>query len=203
MIEKIIVQDSSEVHSVWIPERKSLASFVVWKAFGLGSHGRWADGQITLGVSAEWENWPAFPEFPGFQDETNFPDAVGLTIAHIDACLPSTHSILAALDPDSITTMPDPPAFRMPYTPYAQDAATCLLATRVLLAIRERLTVPADMTAEEFFGEIVYASKIAALLAGDEAVQIAINTMRSTDFTLVLPKVNEDDDLIIQENADD
>ena len=203
MIEKIIVQDSSEVHSVWIPERKSLASFVVWKAFGLGSHGRWADGQISLGVDPEWVDLAFMPEFPGYQDDDVFGDAVMEAIKRVDAALPPKGKIAAALDPDSATIMPDPPAFRIPSLPYAQDVAACLLAARMLLAVREQLVIPADMTIEELTSEIDYASKIAAWTADEVGLHFAMETASSPELCRILPRAMGSSDLILQERSDD
>jgi hypothetical protein len=201
MIEKIILQDSHEVHSVWIPGRRSMASFAIWKAYGLGSHAQWREGQITLGTAGV-QDPPLLPEFPGYMDDEAFPDWVDGELALIDSSLPSTEIILKSLDEDTVAMRLSGPAYRMPDTPSPNDAATCLIASRLLLSVAPRLIPPTDITVDELVNEIGYISRIAAILAGHAGRRLAIATARSEDLCSVIPDLT-DDDLILKEEADD
>jgi hypothetical protein len=204
MIEKIIIQDPSEVHSVWIPERRSMASFAVWKAFGLGHHAHWRDGQIMLGTGTEdTADHVAFQEFPGYMDRAQIPEWVNAAVARIDASLPDPSAIISALDDDSATIMLDPPAYRIPNAPSASDIATCIVASRLLLAIPERLVLPVLQSADEAIAEIDYASRIAVLLGGDSGWRVALSTAADTALFAVIPDPVVNDDLIPSEQGHD
>jgi len=203
MIEKIIIQDPSEVHSIWIPERRSLASFLIWKAFGLGTGGQWADGQISLGTRREWADWPAFPEFPGYRDDSAIPGWVDRHLALVDAALPSAADILVALDADSLTVSLDPPAYRLPLSPGAEDLATCVLACRMLLSAKDYLIGPTDVPSEDLVSDLTHASRIATMLGGDLSRQVAVETARSNELCFIFPDVTDTDASIMKEDADD
>lgn len=203
MIEKIIIQDPSEVHSIWIPERRSLASFLIWKAFGLGAGGQWADGQISLGTRREWADWPAFPEFPGYRDDFAIPEWVDGHLALVDAALPSAADILSALDADSLVVTLDPPAYRLPLSPSAEDLATCALACRMLLAARDDLIAPTDMLSGDLVSDLTHASRIATLLGSDVSRQMTVETARSNELCFIFPDIIDADDSIMEEDADD
>lgn len=202
MIEKIIIQDSSEVHSIWIPERRSLASFIIWKAFGLGSGGQWAEGQISLGTRSSWADWPAFPEFPGYFDVESFPGWVEDHLALIDASLPPAGRILASLDPDSLTVTLDPPAFRIPLSPVPDNLAACVLASRMMLAVSDRLIAPTEVAAEQVVSELDYASKIAVLVGCDDSRLISLATARAPELCFIIPEIGNID-VIMEDRADD
>jgi hypothetical protein len=202
MIEKIISQDSNEVHSVWIPDRRSMASFVVWKAFGIGRHAHWREGQITLGASSSADR-AFFPEFPDYMDRASIPEWIDAVIDAIDTSLPPTTTISGSFDADSATMALEPPAYRIPQAPTVQDAATCLLAARLLLAAASELVPPTHLSMEELVEELSFASRIAALLCGDEGRRIALEAARSPDLCSIIPDTVGAEDMIIKEQADD
>ncbi|NTF17478.1 hypothetical protein G6L37_03525 [Agrobacterium rubi] len=202
MIEKIINQDSNEVHSIWIPERRSLASFIVWKAYGLGSAAGWSQGQISVGSTTDWADWPSFPEFPGYMDLESIPDWVDDYLAAVDALLPPAWDIVAAMDPDSLTVMLDPPAYRVPQSPADQDMAICLLASRILLAVRNCLILPTDRSLEDQCQQLSFASKIAVLSGSEAAMRLAMDAARSPDLFFVIPEPIGADSILV-ERADD
>lgn len=201
MIEKIILQDSSEVHSVWIPGRRSMASFAIWKAYGLADHAQWREGQITLG-SSDAEDSPALPEFPGYMGDDMFPDWVEGELALIDASLPRFESIVKSLDEDTLAMKLLGPAYRIPENPSPNDAATCLIASRLLLAVKSRLIPPTETDLDYLVSEIEYASRIAAVLAGQSGRRVALDTARSEELCSIIPDLS-DDDLILKEETDD
>ncbi len=204
MIEKIIIQDSSEVHSVWIPDRRSVASFAVWKAFGLGRHAHWRDGQIMLGTgSDEVIDQAAFLEFPGYMDREAIPDWVDAAVARIDASLPSSPAIMDALDEDSATVMLDPPAFRIPHAPSSNDIATCIVAARLLLAIPQKLIAPVQQSDADLIAEMDFASRIAVLLGGDGGCGIAVSTAVDPSLCAIIPDHSLNEDLIPSERDHD
>lgn len=202
MIEKMIIQDSSEVHSIWIPERRSLASFIIWKVFGLGSGGQWVEGQISLGTRSDWADWPAFPEFPGYLDIEFFPSWVEDHLAALDAAMPPASRILASLDPDSLTVPLDPPAFRVPLSPVADNLAACVLASRMMLAVADRLIAPTETSADQVASELNYASKVAVLIGGDDSRLISLETARAPELCFIIPE-DEGNDVIVEDRADD
>lgn len=204
MIEKIIIQDSNEVHSVWIPDRRSMASFAVWKAFGLGHHAHWRDGQIMLGAGSEGPADPVeFLEFPGYMDRDSIPGWVDAAVARIDASLPDPAAIADALDEDSGTMMLDPPAYRIPHAPSANDIATCIVAARLLLAIPHKLIAPILQTEGDVIAEIDFASRVAVLLGGDEGSAIAAATAADPSLCAIIPDHAANDDLIPSERDHD
>lgn len=204
MIEKIIIQDSSEVHSVWIPDRRSMASFAVWKAFGLGHHAHWCDGQIMLGAGYEGVADPVdFLEFPGYMDRDSIPGWVDAAIARIDASLPGSSVIADALDEDSATVMIDPPAYRIPHAPSANDIATCIVAARLLLAIPHKLIAPILQTDDDVIAEIDFASRIAVLVGGDAGYAIAAATAADPSLCAIIPDHAANEGLIPSEQDHD
>ncbi len=204
MIEKIIIQDSNEVHSVWIPDRRSMASFAVWKAFGLGHHAHWRDGQIMLGIGSEGvADHVAFQEFPGYMDRDSIPGWVDAVVARIDASLSDTAAITAALDEDSATVMVDPPAYRIPHAPSANDIATCIVAARLLLAVPQKLVAPNSQTDEALIAELDFASRIAILLGGEAGCSIASSTAADPSLCAIIPDHAVNEDLIPSERYHD
>lgn len=201
MIEKIIIQDSKDVQSVWIPDRRSMASFAIWKTYGLGHHAHWQNGRITLGVNADAE-MSFFYEFPGYMDKQVFPSWIDSVLHRIDEALPSTDMILNALDADTITMPIDPPAYRIPHAPCAQDIATCLLASRLLLAVRAELLPPMHLSDQEMAEELHFASKIAVLLGGETSSILALSSAGDPTLCEILPDPHSDDDLILKEDDD-
>jgi hypothetical protein len=204
VIEKIIIQDSNEVHSVWIPDRRSMASFAVWKAFGLGHHAHWRDGQIMLGIaSGGLADHPAFLEFPGYMDKDSIPTWVDAVVARIDASLPAPSAIIDALDDDSATMMLDPPTYRIPHAPAANDIATCIVASRLLLAIPQRLVLPVLQTDEEAIAELDFASRIAILLGGSSGCEIAVSSAADPSLCAIIPDPAVNEHLILSEQDHD
>jgi hypothetical protein len=204
MIEKMIIQDSSEVHSVWIPDRRSLASFAIWKAFGLGHNAHWRDGQIVLGIgSDDVADSAEFASFPGEFDRGWIPGWVDDVIDEIDASLPEAASIIAALEDDSTTLTLDPPAYRIPSTPTDNDVATCIIAARLLLAVPQRLVPPILQSMEEVIAEIDFASRIAVLLGGADGRRTALSAAADPGLCAIIPDPGINDDLIHLEQADD
>jgi hypothetical protein len=177
-----------------------MASFLVWKAYGLGYYAHWRDGQITLGTEVEGIADPvAFLEFPGYMDHESIPGRARTTIAAIDASLPSSAVLLAALDDDSVTLMLDPPAFRLPSSPCVTDAAACILASRILMAIRDHLITPVTLSGRDLISEIDFASRLAATVGGETATDLALSASTDLELCTILPETESGHEKIMTE----
>lgn len=201
MIEKIIIQQAGDVHSIWIPERRSMASFLVWKAYGLGRDAHWRDGRITLGCDAGEARY--FQEFPVYMDEGTIPEWADRMVRRIDSALPDPADVLLSLDPDSTSIPSDAPAYRIPPNPNPQDVATCLLASRLLLRVQEELLLPAHQEDRRTLAQIDFASKIAILIGGEASALLALAEARGPALCEIIPEDHRDSDDIIEEDNDE
>jgi hypothetical protein len=201
MIEKIIIQEAGDVHSIWVPERRSMASFLLWKAYGLGRDAHWLHGRITLGAAPGELRY--FQEFPFHMEDGIIPKWADRMVERIDVALPSAAEILLSLDPDSTSVLSDPPAFRIPASPNPQDVAACLLASRLLLKISDELLLPAYQEEELSLVQIDFASKIAIMIGGEASALLALAEARSPSLCEIIPEDPKDSDDIIEETNDE
>ena len=186
MIDKIIIQDSSEVQSVWIPERRSLASFAIWKAFGLGSLSRWQEGQIVAGAALASDH-PFYPELPHYRDFQSLPEGFEQLVQRMDMLLPDAEVLFSALDPDSATVAVPAPAFLMPEVPEPNDAATVAVAARVLHRLGMSVIAPTGMEPSDMSSALDFVSRAALFLGGPAAVESTLATLSSAELWVVTP----------------
>lgn len=201
MIEKIIIQEAGDVHSIWVPERRSMASFLLWKAYGLGRDAHWFQGRITLGAALGEP--PYFGGLSRLHDEAAMPEWASRMAARIDDALPSPSEVLAALDPDSTSVVYSPPAFRIPASPNPQDAATCILASRLLLRVADELLLPAFQEEEQTLKQIDVASKLAIMIGGEVSALLALAEARSPALCEIIPEDPRDSDEIVEVDHDE
>lgn len=201
MIEKIIIQEAGDVHSIWVPERRSMASFLLWKAYGLGRDAHWLQGRITLGAAVGERRY--FQEFPFHMEHAFIPEWASRMVRKIDDALPSPDEILAALDPDSTSVLIDAPAYRIPAAPNVQDVSVCLLASRILLRIANDLLLPAHQEEKRTLEQIDFASKIAIIIGGEASGLLALAQARSPSLCEIIPEDAKDSDDIPEEAYDD
>lgn len=164
----------------WVQPHRSGMARQVWQSFAAGPLRVWEGGMVRLPTERPADA-PFMPEFPDCFMQGSPPDWMAALIGRLDEALPDRGTILAALDPDSFAIDSLSPAFRMPQSPSARDAGSCLAAARVLLACRDDILSPAFVTDELGCLWIEQASWLALMLGGEEAFLVALSELGDPD----------------------
>jgi len=181
----------------WKPFHRSPVAGLVWRTFAAGRSCGWSSGRIVH-PAPEAEDAPLQPEFRRWQGGFEVPDWICGLMDRLDSLVPPAEDLMAVLDPDSLTLVTEPAAFRMPSDPSAAEAGACVAAARILLSLRDELVVPVFVEPDEAFRRIGAASCMALMLGGESAFLWAAETL-SDPATYALNPVPEDVPLVIED----
>lgn len=163
---------SARLPTAGIPP-SSLASLHVRNA--LSEEMGWRSGRLIPGGRGDAPFCPVYGEAYG---EIPAPEWIIDGIRRIDGALPAPSVILAALSPIDQVLTANPAVGRMPRHPDPAAAANCLLAGRILLAIRSMLVVPVFLDHAIEIAKLNDASLLAATVGGPRVIEIAVGTAR-------------------------
>jgi hypothetical protein len=181
MTSDMIEQEISDVHYFHVPEITSHASEVVWLTFNSNAYVNWNGGSLQFPPVEPSDIGDSSAIFEKIRNDQLPPLFFEITRS-LDMLVPPADVVASVLDRHLMVQHPQAPAFSIPANADPFDLVQCLVASRILARIVDRLVLPAGMEVAEFSSMIEDVGLHAVHIGGEAIHTVAAQLLVQPGF---------------------